>query len=375
MACNRDFPLEYTIESDDDDDDEFEDFQPKVAKPAEIRFVKDGCQLFCTQVNSRKCGACGCDENYHLIHDFGEKRKSFQVGEVRTAKRTKLEVEETVGESSDSSSGEEDILEAKVEKVKVLEPEVVDSVDFELDDEQSAFLSRFLVTKSRSKQCPVCLRSFLSSSNLAGHMLKHQADTSQLECMYCLEKFGNRSQEMLRHIASVHYGEVKPFKCPRCNTNFAVESTLSVHFNSNCSTYGANDQTPHCTSLSQEAASMLSNQEADFVRSRFIWNSYRAYQCSRCLVCYKSVTDLRKHHHASESETSDEFECHYCLLAFDQDQVDDYLVHIGKEHNRSNPFLCRLCDVRYLNAAALTTHRKGSLHKAKEIELGLRQAS
>eukprot|EP00475_Leptophrys_vorax_P010692 TRINITY_DN17279_c0_g1_i1.p1 TRINITY_DN17279_c0_g1~~TRINITY_DN17279_c0_g1_i1.p1 ORF type:complete len:439 (-),score=82.28 TRINITY_DN17279_c0_g1_i1:30-1292(-) len=240
-------------------------------------------------------------------------------------------------------------------------------VKFAVDKRQLSFLSRFLASNSRPHQCSVCLRSFGSKSNLQCHKQKHALTIpGQLECMFCLGKFGNQVQKLLEHLL-VHSVQSKPFHCPKCEASFPVESNMSAHVRSNCSQFVVQDQTSFNSDVSATVVESLSASELKFMRSKFVWTEGRPYQCSKCLVCYKNTSDLKKHNHiGADEEDVEVLECYFCNMEFAKNNVDDLLIHIGKWHSKGLAFLCRLCNVTFLNAAALTTHRKGNPHQAKE---------
>jgi KRAB domain-containing zinc finger protein len=80
--------------------------------------------------------------------------------------------------------------------------------------------------KSSKFDCENCKKSFKSSGHLKRHVVVH-SDEKQHQCLQCPKSF-NQSDNLKTHMKTVHSSE-KKYKCNECSKMFSLKGTLKTH--------------------------------------------------------------------------------------------------------------------------------------------------
>ncbi|KAG7469176.1 hypothetical protein MATL_G00126200 [Megalops atlanticus] len=129
--------------------------------------------------------------------------------------------------------------------------------------------------------CPICNRSFASSTALRRHQRLHTGEVS-FGCEYCDRCF--RDESSLRSHRRIHSGE-KPYQCQRCLKRFSLKHQLDTHYRVH--TGEKPFECRLCGQRSRDYSAMIKHLRTH--------GGAAPYQCTICLEYCNSLAAMQKH--------------------------------------------------------------------------------
>lgn len=178
----------------------------------------------------------------------------------------------------------------------------------------------------KTHMCEVCGKVFKSSAVLTDHRYTHY-DKMQLPyaCQEegCTKRFSNK--EKLK-IHKMRHAGIKNFICPYCGMRKTTRNELKIHINYH--------------------------------------TLERTWSCRFCPKVCNSAGNL-KTHVKNMHERAKEFACRFCERTFAKADTKKYheMTHTGEK-----PHECKECGRRFLQPAALRTHKKIHLRQIGELK-------
>jgi len=161
--------------------------------------------------------------------------------------------------------------------------------------------------------CSKCQTKFTQKSALNVHIKRMHSNQQPHSCQLCGKLFAVKGKRD-EHLAS-HLNE-KPHKCPKCGKRFSQQKNLHYHLKAH--------------------------------------DGIKDFKCSKCDQGFVNRSKLKDHYMRMHVDPSGRpFECIFCAKTFvtGTENQKHLRSHVGE-----TPFLCKLCDISYLNSSGLNEH-------------------
>ena len=170
--------------------------------------------------------------------------------------------------------------------------------------------------KLKTHMCEICGKVFKSATVLSDHRYTH-IDRNRLPYL-CEEKgcFKRYSTKGKLRVHKMRHDGIKNFICPHCGMRKTTRNELKIHINYH--------------------------------------TLERTWPCRFCTKVFNSAGNL-KIHVKNIHERAKDFKCRFCERSFGKADTRKYheMTHTGEK-----PHECELCGRRFVQPAALRTHRK-----------------
>ena len=283
---------------------------------------------------------------------------SQQIGPF-TRKRTATETTTRIKKKSRASSATSTLPSAEPATVPASVPVTVhsnvSSAANQSASEQAPDTNKWVITdKSKAKpfRCGYreCNKSFKHLYNLEAHLVVHTG-ISKYECTHpgCNEYFGYYSV-LKRHIISKHSIE-RPYICDICNKLFSRSNNLMTHRRN---VHSVRDERKQLQNSATDKWIMHSGNET------------RPFRCGYegCGKTYIRKQSLRRHFvsHIGDSQ----FRCYSgdCAGAVRYCDSQALARHVRRKHTVFRLFTCKICNIQFLRADYLKSHRE-QVHSRK----------
>ena len=177
--------------------------------------------------------------------------------------------------------------------------------------------------------CQTCRKSFSTLDNLAAHKTIFHSNS----CFICKKKF-ERKCDVDKHIPEAHLITTddgkKKYPCP---------------------------YTSKCKELFNERY---------YLKTHIAWSheGVKPFQCDFCGQCYLEKDQLEAHTTRLHSEKT----CHVCKSVFPD--MKKFKLHFAIEHDGIKPFICAVCEEKFISRAMWKQHLHDANHKLVVAKTG-----
>jgi len=187
--------------------------------------------------------------------------------------------------------------------------------------------------------CSQCEKRYSAPSTLSHHMNIHRGRHKCTECGRCCQS----SQHLAEH-RRCHSGE-KPYSCGECEKRFTSSTGLCIHMNIHRGKY-------KCTECGRCCGS-----KRDLALHRRCHSGEKPFECGECEKRFTSSRSMCHHHmniHIGKFKCT---ECGRCC------QSSQQLAKHQETHSGEKPYLCGVCEKRFLSPSTLCSHM--NIHRGK----------
>ncbi|XP_056146044.1 zinc finger protein 436 [Lampris incognitus] len=209
-------------------------------------------------------------------------------------------------------------------------------------------------------QCPLCTKTFISSSHLALHITSHSKERKH-KCGIC-GKYFNQSSHLMAH-KKIHSGD-RPFKCPDCGKTFGRASHLKTH-----QRLHTGEKPFKCTFCNKAFT-----QKAGLMAHVPVHTRERPFKCERCGETFRSLPRLISHKSQESSKqigsvsdddqnthgNPEDLKCGICCRTFVR---SSYLRLYVRLKNGQRPYHCKVCNKTFVKMDTFVNHCEKHLRK------------
>ncbi len=230
----------------------------------------------------------------------------------------------------------------------------------------------------RQHECPICQKSFRSSSHMRDHTRAVHTKERSHQCSFCSRSFATRwqvqSHEQRRHPDGAG-GKTKSYTCQICHQEFLSAPSYAGHIKSAhktssdkkssavdsatkspkgvCETCGesllkSGDKNHKCPALQQQSSQNDDNANL-----------------SECSICKKMIESksVKAHMQYHKKKQSTSYTCHFCNKHF---TTAISLKRHTLIHQNEKPFSCEICEKTFRQKVALKSHER--VHSGQRFE-------
>jgi len=204
-------------------------------------------------------------------------------------------------------------------------------------------------TKERTFQCSKCPRAFASAWQAKSHMKSNHGVKSMYECKLCLDKSYKTHQALAGHVKSFHSKSARSVGKVRTKPGQICESCGQVRLkNHQCQE--KESQNTNCPVCHKEMSGKSLKAHLQYHRKKQV----SSYLCQFCNKSFTTETSLKRH--ILIHENLKPFTCPVCEKSFRQKCS---LIAHERVHNGIR-FDCQHCQKKFITKSLLTKHMNTS---------------
>ncbi|XP_063983882.1 zinc finger protein 93-like [Diachasmimorpha longicaudata] len=196
--------------------------------------------------------------------------------------------------------------------------------------------------RRRDYKCNSCGKAFTSSRSLKAHEIRHISQT----CRECGEQFENTRilQKHLLEIHSITTPATGKHSCKECGKKFPKLRLLQDHKNIH------SGKRPHVCDICKETFRTYAARWSHVQKHK-----NGGFYCDYCQRKFSTKGHVRRHLVCHLPPEDWKYECEICHQRF---QRKSHLDTHAKKHNDTRPYQCDMCDARFLKDKFLLQHKK-----------------